>query len=69
MAIFSQTFFTFVRGNLMPFAFFTAWQLLSPPLPVGWKLNFCLLMETELPLVLVNAVFELFAERLLITTF
>jgi len=26
MAIFSQTFFTLVRGNFMPFALFTAGQ-------------------------------------------
>jgi hypothetical protein len=40
MAIFSQTFLTLVRGNLMPFTLFTTGQVLSPPLPVGWGLDF-----------------------------
>ena len=31
VAIFPQTLFTFVRGNLMPFTLFTAGQELSPP--------------------------------------
>jgi hypothetical protein len=32
MAIFSQTFFALVRGDLMPFTLFTTGQGLSPPL-------------------------------------
>jgi hypothetical protein len=36
VAVFSQTFFALVRGNLVPFTFFTAGQGISPPLQLGF---------------------------------
>lgn len=64
MTIFPQTFFAFVRGNFMPFAFFTTRQELFTSFAVDF-----LSVQFYFLFVGLNAVFKLIAERLLIATF